>query len=170
MVSRGRPRNLVKIDELFLTMNRLRLGLLEKDLADQFNSDQTEVSTIFPTWIDRMHDFLGQLSFLTDRDTMKKFLPNCFKPEHEDVYLIVDCTELFIEKSSQVIQQSATWSEYKGHNTGKPLIGLSPITLPAFVSEVYPGSISDEEILSESGILALAQRGDRWLADKGFIV
>ena len=41
--------------------------------------------------------------------------------------------------------------------------------LPAFVSEVYLGtSISDEEILSESGILALVQRGDRWLADKGF--
>ena len=86
------------------------------------------------------------------------------------MYLIIDCTKLFIEKSSQVIQQSATWSEYKGHNTGKALIGLSPIMLPAFVSEVYPGSISDEEILSESGILALAQRGDRWLADKGFIV
>ena len=170
VVSRGRPRNLVEIDEFFLTMNRLRLGLLEKDLADRFNTDQTEVSKIFSTWVDRMYDCLGQLSFVTDRDTIKKFLPSCFKPEHEDVYLIIDCTELFIEKSSQVIQQSATWSEYKGHNTGKALIGLSPIMLPAFVSEVYPGSISDEEILSESGILALAQRGDRWLADKGFIV
>ena len=63
MVSGGRPRNLVEIDELFLTMNRLRLGLLEKDLADRFNADQTEVSTIFSTWIDRMHDCLGQLSF-----------------------------------------------------------------------------------------------------------
>ena len=77
VVSRGRPRNLAEIDELFLTMNRLRLGLLEKDLADRFNIDQTEVSKIFSTWVDRMHDCLGQLSFLTDRETMKKFLPNC---------------------------------------------------------------------------------------------
>lgn len=83
-----------------------------------------------------MHDCLGQLSFLTDRDTMNKFLPTCFKPEHEDVYLIIDCAELFIEKSSQVIQQSTTWWEYKGHNTGKALTCLSPIMLPAFVSEV----------------------------------
>jgi len=134
-------------------MNRLRLGLLEKDLADRFNTDQTEVSKIFSTWVDKMHDCLGWLSFLTDRDTVKKFLPNSFKPEHEDVFLIFDCTELFVEKSWQVIQQSATWSEYKGHNNGKALIGLSPIMLPAFVSEVYPGSISDEEILSESSIL-----------------
>ena len=83
-----------------------------------------------------------------------KFLPSCFKPEHEDVYLFIDCSEFFIKKSSQVIQQSTTWSGYKGHNTCKALVGLSPIMPPAFVSEVYPGSISDEEILSESGILA----------------
>ena len=63
-------------------------------------------------------------------------MPNCLKPEHEDVYLIIDGTELFIENSSQVLQQSATWSEYKGHSTSKALIGLSPIMLPAFVSEV----------------------------------
>ena len=69
-----------------------------------------------------------------------------------------------------MIQQSATWSEYKGHNTGKGLIALSPLMLPVFVSDIYPGSKSDEEILSDSGILSFAHQGDRWLADKGFIV
>ena len=158
------------VDELFLTMNRLRLGLLEKDLADRFNIDQTEVSKIFSTWVDQMHYCLGQLDFTTDRNEMNRLLSKCFKPEYEDVFLIIDCTELFIEKPSQVIQQSATWSEYKSHNTGKALLALSPIMLPVFVSDVYPGSLSDEEIISQSGILALAHKGDRWLADKGFIV
>ena len=110
-----------------------------------------------------MHDGLGPLSFLMVRDTMK-FLPSCFKPEHEDVYLITDCTELFIKKSSQVIQQSTPWSEYKGHNTGKALIGLSPIMLPAFVSEVYPGSISDEEICLKEAFCHWPKEGtDGWL-------
>ena len=170
VVLRGRPRLLCAIDELFLTMTRLRLGLLEKDLADRFCISQQEVSEIFSTWIDRMSDFLGQLCFVTDRETMRKNLPRCFRPNYEDVYLIIDCTELFIEKPSQVIQQSATWSEYKGHNTGKGLIGLSPLMLPVFVSDIYPGSKSDEEILSDSGILSHAHQGDRWLADKGFLV
>ena len=89
---------------------------------------------------------------------------------YEDVYLIIDCTEIFIERSSQIVQQSCTWSEYKGHNTGKGLIALSPLLLPVFVSEVYPGSKSDEDIVKDSGILSLAQVGDRWLADKGFMV
>jgi len=47
----------VEIDELFLTMNRPRLSLLEKDLADRFNTDQTEVSKIFSTWVDQMQAF-----------------------------------------------------------------------------------------------------------------
>ena len=170
VVSRGRPRKLCDIDELFLTMARLHLGLLEKDFADRFNIAQQEVSEIFATWIDRMSDCLGQLSFTTEWETMKQNLPKCFKPDYEDVYLIIDCTELYIEKPSQVIQQSATWSEYKGHNTGKGLITLSPLMLPVFASDIYPGSKSDEEILSQSGILSFAQQGDRWLADKGFIV
>ena len=130
----------------------------------------TEVSEIFSTWIDRMADCLGQISFITDRGTMKAALPSCFKPDYEDVYFIIDCTEFFIEKPSQVTQQSATWSEYKGHNTGKGLIALSPLLLPVFVSDIYPGSISDEDIVTQCGILEHAHRGDIWLADKGFLI
>ena len=151
-------------------MARFRLGLLEKDLADRFNIAQQEVSEIFATWIDRMSDCLGQLSFTTERETTKRNLPKCFKPDYEDVYLIIDCTELYIEKPSQVIQQSATWSEYKGYNTGKGLIALWPLMMPVFASDIYPGSKSDEEILSQSVTLSFGQQGDRWLADKGFIV
>lgn len=137
---------------------------------NRHNITQPEVSQIFATWIDRLCYCLGQLSFLTDRETMKENLPKCFKPDYEDVYLIIDCTEIFIEKSSQIIQQSCTWSEYKGHNTGKGLIALSPLLLPVFVSDIFPGSKSDEQIVKDSGILSPAQVGDRWLADKGFMV
>ena len=51
-------------------MARLRLGLLGKDLADRFNIAQQEVSEIFATWIDRMSDCLGQLSFTTEQETI----------------------------------------------------------------------------------------------------
>ena len=61
-------------------MPRLRLGLLEKDLADRFNIAQQEVSEIFATWIDRMSNCLRQLSFTTEWETIKRNLPKCFKP------------------------------------------------------------------------------------------
>ena len=72
VVSRGRSRKLCDIDELFLAMAKLRLGLLEKDLADRFNIAQQEVSEVFATWIDRMSDCLGQLSFTTEREIIKR--------------------------------------------------------------------------------------------------
>ena len=100
IVSRGRPRNLCELDELFLTLTRLCLGLLEKDFGDRFNILQQEVSQVFATWIDRLYCCLGQLSFKTDREsTKKKNLSNCFKPDHEDVYLIIDCTEIFYREA-----------------------------------------------------------------------
>ena len=61
-------------------MARLRLGLLEKDLADRFNIAQQEVSEIFATWIDRMSDCLGQLSFTSERENIKRNLPD-YEPD-----------------------------------------------------------------------------------------
>ena len=83
VVSRGRPRNMCLIDELFLTLTRLRLDLLERDPTDRHNTTQPEVSQIFVTWIDRLCYCLGQLSFLTDHETMKENLPKCFEPDYE---------------------------------------------------------------------------------------
>ncbi|XP_028408823.1 uncharacterized protein LOC114531410 [Dendronephthya gigantea] len=165
--ARGRQRTLEDIDELFLTLNRLKLGLLGQDLAERFGLKQNVVSQIVCTWIDRLDYCLCQLNLTTSHQNMEKHLPSCFKGEYKDTYLIIDCTEIFIEKPSQVIQQSATWSEYKSHNTGKGLIGISPTLLPVFACDIYPGSISDEEIVKQSGILKLAHHGDRWL--KGII-
>ena len=133
VTSRGRPRNVNAIDELFLTMNRLRLGLLEKDIAVRFHIMHQQASEIFTTWTDRLFDCLGQLNFVAEHNTMKKFLPQCFKPDYTDTFLIIDCTELFVKTPSQIVQQSATWYDYKGHNTGKALLGLFPIMLPVFV-------------------------------------
>jgi hypothetical protein len=50
--TRGRQRSLLDIDELFMTLNRLKLGLLEQDLAHRFNVKQSLVSQVLCTWID----------------------------------------------------------------------------------------------------------------------
>ena len=46
----GRKRILNQNDELLLTLMKLRLGLLNKDLADRFTVSETTVSTIFTTY------------------------------------------------------------------------------------------------------------------------
>ena len=53
--SKGRHRTLCPIDEFFLVMIRLRLGLLEKDLAYRFGMSQSTVSRILITWINFLY-------------------------------------------------------------------------------------------------------------------
>ena len=53
--SKGRHRTLCPIDEFFLIMIRLRLGLLERDLAYRFGISQSTVSRILITWINFLY-------------------------------------------------------------------------------------------------------------------
>ena len=57
-VNRGRLRSLSDMNELFLTLTRLSLDLLEEDLHFRFEIPQTTVSEIFITWTDRLHFLL----------------------------------------------------------------------------------------------------------------
>ena len=64
--------------------------------------------------------------------------------------------------------QQLTFSHYKNHNTYKSLIGLSPSGVVTFVSDLFPGSISDRDLVRRSGMLALLTPGDTIMADWGF--
>ena len=51
---RGKKRTLLPIDELFLTMARLRVNIPEKVLSDWYKISVSEVSRIFITWVNFM--------------------------------------------------------------------------------------------------------------------
>lgn len=40
--------------------------------------------------------------------------------------IILDCTEIFIQRPSAMLAQSETWSDFKHHNTLKQLVGGTP--------------------------------------------
>ena len=66
--------------------------------------------------------------------------------------------------------QCSTFSHYKQRNTFKGLEGVAPNGVITFVSDLYPGSVSDKEIVRHSGILEQMAPGDLILADKGFLI
>lgn len=109
-----------------------------------------------------------QLPIWASKETVEKTMPDCFKFDYPFTRVILDCTEIFIEKPSCFRAQSATYSSYKSHNTAKGLVGISPQGAVTFISDLFGGHAIDKQIVVSSGILALLEPGDSVMVDRGF--
>jgi hypothetical protein len=87
--------------------------------------------------------------------------------------VIVDATEVPIQKPSKVLDQAATFSTYKNKNTLETLIGISPRGMVTYISDTYGGSASDRQIVERSELLNDEKKfcaGQAIMADRGFCV
>lgn len=164
---RGPCRKLKSEDEFLLVLMKLRLGLLYNDLADVFGVSVGLCSKIFGSWIRAMSQCLKSIVFMPDQERIRENLPDKFN-EFRDVVGIIDCSEIFLETPKDLELQSATWSEYKHHNTVKFLISVTPNSFITFMSELYTGRISDKAITIDSNYLDSVPPYSRIMADKGF--
>jgi len=164
----GRYPKLPLLEQFFMTLVRLCLGLLEQDLANRFNMSVSSVSRIIATWINLMYVSFKAIERFPPWHIVEKHMPEAFRKEYPNTRLIIDATELQVEKSSSLLTQSCTFSTYKNRNTVKVLIGILPSGVIAFVSPTYEGSISDKELTQVCGILDKLECGDEIMADKGF--
>jgi len=163
-------RKLTQRDEFLLTLMRLRLGLLNEDLADRFGISQGKCSYIFTTWIKLLSQLFGNsLVAWLPRESIRDNLPKLFrKTGNSKCRVIIDCAEVFMDRPKSLDCQAATWSDYKHHNTIKFLVGISPSGFISFLSPCYGGRASDKFITKDSGFYDLLERDDEVMADRGF--
>ena len=149
---------------------RMRLSLLNKDIADRFGISPTLSSRIFTAWIRVRSKLLGH-SLITwlPQEAVHGNLPGVFiKAGYKKFRVILDCAEVFIERSNSLINQAFNWSEYKHHNTIKFFVGISPTGYITFSSDCYGGRASDRYIVKDSGFYNLLEREDMVMADRDF--
>nr|XP_047130218.1 uncharacterized protein LOC124810063 [Hydra vulgaris] len=163
----GPKTKINSIDEFLLTLMKLRLGLLNKDLADRFGVSEGLCSKIFHSWIRGMSEYFKNFIFMPDMGAILATTPQRYK-KFDNLSSIIDCSEIFIETPKNLALQSVTWSDYKHHNTLKFLISIAPNSSITFISKAYTGRISDKKITIDSKFLDILPKYSTLMADKGF--
>ena len=106
---RGRNRTLPPLEEFFMVLVRLRLGLFEQDLAHHFNLSCSTISRIFATWINFLYMKLKDIPLWPPRGIIRSTMSKQFAELYPFTRVILDATEIFIEKPSLPDVQQMTF-------------------------------------------------------------
>lgn len=161
-------------DQLFLTLMKLRRAKEFKELSILFNIGESTASTIFYTWINFMYFQLKEINIWPSREVINETMPKQFKRQFPQTRVVLDATEVPVEKPSNVSIQSCTYSAYKNRNTLKTMIGVTPRGMVSYISESYGGSTSDRQIIERSQLFNNSKKffspSDSIMADRGIMV
>ncbi|XP_061726169.1 uncharacterized protein LOC133531788 [Cydia pomonella] len=155
-------------DQFLLVLIKLRRNMLFTELSFRLKVNKTVLSNIFITWVNYLYYKLKELKVWVPKQCIDKNMK--YYGKINPCTVIVDCTEIKIEKPKNPLTQQLTYSTYKSANTLKVLVGISASGCVTFVSDAYGGSTSDRELFEKCGLIDKLEPNDIILSDRGFNV
>ncbi|XP_046548236.1 uncharacterized protein LOC124258217 [Haliotis rubra] len=137
------------------------------ELQDMLKRCKT-VSRKILTWLNYLYFVLGSIPLWLSRQQIDYLTPEDFKPKYSSTRVVLDCTEITCQVPSSMVLNSQAYSNNKDRTPFKSLIGVAPHGAMTFLSPLYTGCMSDNEIVKLCGIRDSLEEGDSVMADKGF--
>ncbi|XP_050460200.1 uncharacterized protein LOC126856070 [Cataglyphis hispanica] len=157
-------------DKIIMTYVKLKQNLSYSFLAVIFNNcTPRHCQRIFYKTLQMLSETLRPMISWPSRDEISRNLPKVFEG-FENVRIVVDCTEIFIQALTKLGCQEVVYSHYKSSPTIKVMTGVSPGGTITFISKPFGGRVTDTEIFSKSELINLLEVNDGVMCDRGFLI
>ncbi|XP_049523027.1 uncharacterized protein LOC125945300 [Dermacentor silvarum] len=164
-----KSRSLSAAEQMYAVLVRLRTGMATQEIARNFSISVPSFSRIFSEWVLILQKVLTDITSFPTLPEVQQHMPPHFR-RYPNTRIILDTTEICIQKPSSLTAQRRTFSHYKFANTMKCVVGATPDCYVSVVSPLYGGGTSDRAIVQQSGVLDLFEAGDGIMVDKEFNV
>ncbi|XP_064479915.1 uncharacterized protein LOC135393398 [Ornithodoros turicata] len=164
---KGRFSAMSHEESFFMVLVRLRTGMPVKEMSRNFGISISSCSRIFSKWIVFLHSVLKDITKFPTLRQIQRQMPHHFI-HFPNTRVVIDATEIRMQRPSSHDAQRQTFSSYKHGNTLKVLVCATPDCYVTHISASWGGAASDRQMLAESGILEQLVPGDAVMVDKGF--
>lgn len=164
--------------QILLTLMKLRLNVDNEKFVSRFQIALPTVTAVLTTCVDYMYDQLSQLSTWPHRDMIYQNMPEGFKHYFPNTFAILGLIEVetgLKREKSDSLQPVASTSR----DVLRSLIACDPRGVVMYVSDLFPGSWSGQEIFQKSSIGNLLRGciqcgylnvGDGLMVDKSLLI
>ena len=94
------------MDQFFLVLVRLRLGLPVRDLTQRFSISATSVNRYFTAWINYMYLRLGSIHIWPSKQYITSTMLGSMKQKYKNLEWIIEAFEMQIQRTVSLLLQT----------------------------------------------------------------